>query len=155
MTFNPSLANWVWNSQIRSSRKDQIWRRGREYANWGGGWFSCGPVTSSAKRPLVKDDGDPAIPTAARQVCAKTQAAVNYMAPRLVAIICMSWLQSPKPCFANLLCCRERFCIVIFFDGVLVGPGVLWGMFVSWVWALAHKGHFFCGDILYEYAFLV
>jgi predicted P-loop ATPase/GTPase len=52
--------------------------------------FACGPVTSSAKRQLVEDDGDPAIPTAARQVCAKTQAAVNYMAPRLVAIICMS-----------------------------------------------------------------
>jgi len=51
--------------------------------------FACGPVTSSVQRQLV-EDCHTAIPTAARQVCAKTQAAVNYMAPRLVAIICMS-----------------------------------------------------------------
>jgi len=51
--------------------------------------FACGPVTSSVQRQLV-EDCHTAIPTAARQVCAKTQAAVNYMAHRLVGIICMS-----------------------------------------------------------------
>jgi hypothetical protein len=51
--------------------------------------FACGPVTSSVQRQL-EEDCRTAIPTAARQVCAKTLVAVNYMAPRLVAIICMS-----------------------------------------------------------------
>jgi hypothetical protein len=50
--------------------------------------FACGPITGGIQRELVKDCHT-AIPTTNRQVCAKTQAAVEYMAHRLVAIICM------------------------------------------------------------------
>ena len=52
--------------------------------------FAIGATTNTVQRVSVVMNGEVPVATAATQVCAKSQRAADYMAARLVAVICMS-----------------------------------------------------------------
>jgi nitrogenase subunit NifH len=52
--------------------------------------FAIGGSTNPVQRVSVVMNGEGPVATAATQVCAKSQRAADYMAARLVGVICMS-----------------------------------------------------------------